>query len=338
MFFPFDKGQIGVDWIGFDSPLPVGDDLDDFLIKTNKIQELDSYDGELVYEISKSFRLGSRFSNTTVGMRTTATDFELSGNFRKLYAGHSLSTSHTPKELLTRAITSINALLDLKYIPSKVLKLGWFNRLDLSMDFYFDHEAEARHFLSMVQHASKLGRVKPDLVRNTIYYNLEKKGVVLKIYDKTKQMKKGNDVFPDGVKDRLPYLIRVELKLKDKYIRTLYPMMSEELFNKDLLRRIFLSVVSELKIADNSPKLPIDQLRKLPRHTQLTFYKWRCGHLMDDDVSKATLYRHRREILDAVKVDVSMPLTHYGPDVYSKIEKGIMLPKFFNYDKFLQDS
>lgn len=224
---------------------------------------------------------------------------------------------------------------------AKVERLDVYcTRFDLTTNLIMKTESDKKAFLAAVAQQAESKRGKVNVVNTTTYFGAET-WCQVKFYDKIaevmanlpkldfKATKQENEPIIKMLKfvsavniELLPY-VRCELRIGKDYIRDnkinkLYKII-EHINEKAEVKKggLIMEKVSALKLGQKGTTtatikeatLKLEELRRekvINAALVNTFKLWATGENVRDCVSKATFYRHRKELIGLVSVDVSL--------------------------------
>lgn len=275
--------------------------------------------GEIDWESECWFdAVGSHDHNIRLRTDKLTGQLDVSGNFLKWLQGHNLFGTNDVQGLVFECLS---ALTERGFVHSPADARGLagssraatVSRIDLTEMFELPSRASCRAWIKAAESTAHMAhRGRGTLTREgTLYFGKTSRRSMLKIYVK------GDELEAQGkghkLPDELPFReslsrwadnkLRVELQLRSL---TLVDLDLQHVFrwgdNEPL--DVFNKYLSTLNLSSQMPILGPD-LDKLPPHLRSTYQHWWTGFDVRSVVSKATFYRHRRE-LQAFGIDIAM--------------------------------
>lgn len=315
-----------IDWLTIfvpfnsDSPICSG-----YITSTDEFGELDfrtlkrlSVCGS--YESSVTVRSVFR-SEFDSGARYNA--LEISGNPSKYFQGHNVFGTDDICALAQEFVKAIFESLDVEnfsWVALMATCSAILTRVDINYSYHLGSPAEVKQWLySAESSATMKHRGRGVIDKGTLYFGKGSKRSVIKFYHKGQEIvdnRKHHFVEHPVLTDFANRSLRCELKLgslelKSLNLSRLYNWSSNpksycafstgvdvfSLFNKYLSKLEFNFNMKHQTIKDLSGLTP----------KQLSIYAlWKDGHDIKVAYSKSSFYRFRRQILDAISVDIAV--------------------------------
>lgn len=281
--------------------------------------------GELVWERPQARQVhaghASRPSHDPSILLSTVTTkngqaLRIDGNPLKFLQGHNLFGSDDFAGLLFgmyQRITNFHpelALPPLQLHPH-VYDIDW-RRLDITYMFDVGTDADVQQYISSIAPRSRSRSSSALLDNTTLYWQKYSRRWAFKMYPKGPEFRKFTPQHFD--EETLMMLgvyalgkLRQELTLRalelDRIPEDIHAINPQEVFARYRGRIVTTANVD----------VPNEALALLSRATRATYYDWRNGHNVKADLPKNTFYRHRRELLKALNVDISAPTPDVSP-------------------------
>lgn len=209
------------------------------------------------------------------------------------------------------------------------------SRLDLTKMYSLDSEQSKRIYLQYLstlnlpyKHTSAVYGASGQV--ETIYFDKTSTYLTIKIYDKAVDYEKRNREHLHNGKARTPFdshyekvlnflkeknIIRVEIVLKrDWLIQTSYCWLGAIMNDLTALQQIYKEQTSGF-LSD----IDVNKTAVLSRPARVMFYEWMSGEVLAETHSRATIYRHRKEIKE--KLGQAIDITRPCPDPKQVIPK-----------------
>ena len=245
----------------------------------------------------------------------------LEGNPVKFFQGHNLFGSDDALALYFEAAQAVRQVVG--YFPSPAT---WesneysgpsFNRLDITRSYRFPTQSEAREWLRDVAATAKSRHGHATLSQGTVYFGKHSRRWSLKVYAKADEiMAKGKThrISAKVMRSLSPRecvlhewaqgVLRFELVLRGMELKkwgTVEPRVLPEIW-----QRYYDSIEWNRNSAVISEGLDMVDKAKLSNANAGYMARWNLGEDLRAGLSKPTFYLVRREILDAVGVDIAM--------------------------------
>lgn len=276
-------------------------------------------------EYSNRQRVTGSFSAALSFRAPYSHQLEMSGNPVKYMQGHNLFGSDDFENLFFAAgVESINydspfpippQFFGMMYkdngekFPCDVISEVKYTRLDLTRSYRFDSNEEAREWLRWVAAtAHSRHRIKNNTMNEgTVYFGQTSKAWAFKIYQKFDEMTsglKGHGLSTMiSLKDQslltdwAEGVVRFELTLRSPEIKKL-----PQGFNS---LDVWEEYYGRIQFNDNVRGVEMITSSKLTKNQQFVLFAWSGGMDVRKDYSKNAFYTVRRQILNAVGVDIS---------------------------------
>lgn len=278
--------------------------------------ELDA-SGEIRRCTPHRLKVPGSFSSSLLVRAVGLDELEIQGNPAKWLAGHNLWGLDCPAALLRAALARLWGILGLdpaKVLPGPLAALQGviFTRIDLTAMYELGSRAEVLAWLRSAQHQASIPHRGRGVFREGSLILGSAKGKAFtrwQIVCYSKGQEVAAHPLPEPVlsDDQLSSWVdrqlRIEVRfgrheLKETGRRFLSSWEGGEMAAKLYDEKIALIQFQATEQAD---------LTLLSTRVQFTIHAWRQGMDLRAVLSKPTFYRHRREILDALGVDINIP-------------------------------
>lgn len=270
-------------------------------------------DGEVEQKRSRGLTVEGSFDSRLLVQSRTGSDLFVSGNPVKHIQGHNLFGPCDPTRLFFDAGWEIRKAVGL--FPSASTWAGndfvgpRFTRIDLTRSYRFPTSAAARSWLREVGAVARSrhgGAVNTD---GTIYFGKGSTRWTMKLYHKFDELlarRKGHRL-PDELPQRSALI-----QWAEGVVRFEATLRSPELEKIDVVNWSPLAVwqryYDKITWNQNAQMMEADMLESnLPNYLRGSLAMWRTGVDLRTVLPKNTFYRHRRELLEAVGVDIASP-------------------------------
>lgn len=225
----------------------------------------------------------------------------ISGNPTKFLQGHNIlgpSVSYLGK-IVQAAIRQLPQSIRPIDCDSDILPAVRRTRVDLNVMVDLGDHQTVHDWLShaALETRSRHGRAQQS--SGTVYWGKNSTRWALKAYCKRCELEKHPSKFPlsNDVLEWAGRLLRIELVLRRPELRDRGTLHEDIIW--DFMRRIEVGVMKTVNLQDTN----------LPSQVKNTFKLWIVGMDVRSDTPRATFYRQRRLILDAIGVDISLSPT-----------------------------
>lgn len=266
-------------------------------------------------------------SNNLTECLTYGEHLYISGNPSKFLQGHNIVGSDNLNLLVEKAVEAIcdAAGFSLDDITRARIRRGeyFIKRVDINGMFELPSLSDVRSWLdaASIKMRSRHGRATTK--KGTVYFGQTSKRWAWKFYSKFDEIlnaERGHRLPPYLYNSPLLAFcenkLRSELVLRAPAIRDITG--EEKPLARDLLavglQSIFNDYLSRLDMTANV-SIGDAQLAKLPNKVKATYLVWRQGFDVLSHVSKATFYRHRKDLME-FGVDITLPCEADTPAGY----------------------
>lgn len=260
-----------------------------------------SPDGEIEWTSTNRMEIAGSHESSIYVRSLDSTTIQISGNPCKYFQGHNLWGSDDIKSLAAELTQDVADKL--KY---QVFCIEPLTRVDVTQMIDLGTEENVHAVLrSLGQAATMRNRGKGTLDREgTIYWGKHSRRWALKVYAKRDEVVSTKTQTPlETVAEIARGKLRIELvlrgmELKNLGLRTLgeWSTMAPMQTLKEFLSR--------LELPDQNVRLEVSQI---PAHLRAPFVLWAQGDDIRTMYSRATAYRHRKQLLEQFGIDLFVP-------------------------------
>lgn len=248
----------------------------------------------------------------------------LSGNPVKLLQGHNLFGSMDLLGLYMEAGFFVRSHAGLFPGPStwEACQFGKprYTRIDITRSYRFSSDSEALDYIRHVVGSAKSKHGQAKLYGSgTAYFGQNSRRWSMKVYAKKQEMLVGirgaarnlrGFLFPDELLDWATGVVRFELTLRSPEIKKFTDSPAKlDINSSEALHALWHAYYENIQFNENQAMTQRPDLveSSLDRYLQGTVALWRQGSDLRNLLPKNTYYRHRREILKACGIDISVP-------------------------------
>lgn len=98
--------------------------------------------------------------------------------------------------------------------------------------------------------------------------------------------------------------LRIELTLRSQEMKRM-GLLRANMWSLNVVREVYSVYLSKLEIGEQV-MTAVDDVERLPRSLRRTYNEWKLGVDLRQELPKVTFWRHRKQILDAVGVDIGV--------------------------------
>lgn len=284
-------------------------------------------DGVVEWSTEKRLSVQGSYSST-IQIRSEHKDFPcshiyLTGNPVKFLQGHNVWGSSDLLGLITatleRTLQAVKPELLTPDLPEFV-NLATISRVDLTSMYDLGNDKRVNAWLTSAEQSANLKhRGRGHFSGNTLYFGKKSKRWSLKLYHK------GSELKAHKVKGYNPTQLEFVTNYADRALRSEVVIRGLELdktgfrsvsdWDEFTAETLYTSYVSRLEFSENMKTITDDsELENLPPRLTAPFQLWREGFDLKTMYSRATWYRYRKEILEAIKVDISLQSPKNRPE------------------------
>lgn len=238
----------------------------------------------------------------------------LSGNPTKFLQGHNIIGSSSIVDLISGVYDKLKELdgIYLDDFDYQKLKNGDFrlSRLDITSMYDINGSNLAvNEFLKAMEYQSRVRSGRAVYAGNTLYFGKHSRRWSIKFYNKFEELKthKTSIIIPKNIIDWVKGKVRIELTIRGqelKYIGLEKGKTWVETPSK--IDQLFFDYLGKIKLGENNMKhIDEETLSKLkPRHLAV-YQAWISGFDLSKQYPRKTFYRYRKEIEEAIGVDIT---------------------------------
>lgn len=248
----------------------------------------------------------------------------LDGNPSKFLQGHNVVGTD---DIITLVLLTVEHILNshgqqLDELSRRRILAGDFAlyRVDINYSYELNSYSDVSAWIQAASVQSKTRHGKPQLVKSTLYWGKGSTVWMMKAYSKFEELTtaKKRQRLPKELVNTplLPFSenkLRLELQLRKELKKIAQQQHSTEKFYAKYLppsrcREIFNDYLERIEMANNF-SVKDATLLDLPSALRGTYEIYRQGFDVKSMMSKPTFYRHRRQLIELIDVDISLPRT-----------------------------
>lgn len=193
--------------------------------------------------------------------------------------------------------------------PHSCVYSARLTRIDLAAMFHMDNAKSVNSWLRSAEFSANLRhRGKGQMTNGTLYFGKHSRRWSLKFYHKGQEVrdnKKHQRELPDSLLQFADKSLRAEIVLRGKELDKLGLSVIGEWDNVNV-EDVYNSYLSRLELSENMTSIDPEKLADLPPRLKGVYRCWENGDDMRQMYSKSTFYRYRRQMLDALNIDISV--------------------------------
>lgn len=282
--------------------------------------------GEIDWQVEKRLQVrGSHDSSIQIRSEHkdhSCSHIRLDGNPVKFLQGHNVWGSC---DLVGLIVCCLYDILP-KVLPADEIRpfdylwittlCGKLTRLDLTNMYDLGNSQRALSWLRAASDSANLKhRGKGQFSGDTLYWGKGSRRWTLKMYckglellaHKPRQFSPDHPQYLESVTDFANKALRVELVLRGMELTKL-GLSSVQDWNEPQFDDVYTSYLSGLEFSQNMKIVSeIKNLEKLPSRLRSVALLWSEGHDLREFYSRAQWYRHKKDIMECIGLDISLP-------------------------------
>ena len=209
-----------------------------------------------------------------------------------------------------------NELLNIKQGNYRV------TRLDINYPYLLPTKHDVLAFIRAAEFTAKTRHGRPSMKGGTLYFGKNSRRWSIKMYCKAEEILVKGHTLPDHLNNKnllidwVQNLLRVELTLRTKELEKLDLPLAKDL-TETVIKSLFSDYIKRLDM-NKQIRLTDKKLMELPSRLMSTYTLWKSGEDVTQLLSKATFYRHRKELLE-FGVDITFPMRTNDETDYSNV-------------------
>lgn len=288
-------------------------------LEHGRVQHLDR-DGVITCEYLKPLTVessqGAKLRVRSVGSAGDGltSHLEVSGNPAKFLQGHNVFGSDDVISLCAQVFGELCASFGLKpsdqeaaAVASGIYPITW---VDINYSYALCNQADVQAWIKAAEYTSRTRRGRPVLTGTTLYWSKHSRRWGIKAYSKYVELATKGGKLPTtlpGVPDLMGWAqnkLRLEVRLLSMELARLGIKTVRDLSQADP-RAIHNQYRGKIIMAGNYAATS-KEISNLSKSVRSSYRHWENGLDVLDVMSKAKFYRHRKIILDALALDISI--------------------------------
>lgn len=238
---------------------------------------------------------------------------DISGNPAKFLQGHNVFGLADVKRLVVLTMEKLCTLLNVE--PTTDDRLSWekgaydLHRLDITGMIDCRSSQRARKLLDVLGQTSRTKHQAPVVRSGTVIYGQNDRRQKLVLYNKGEELKKhapSAKLAPEwhqALTVAAEGKLRAELRLGSKWFHENPEFRRGRWWNADLAMTLLDERLADVEVSDTM-RLADDVVLNLPPKLVPIYHAWRAGCDLQALYSRRTFYRHRRDLLNLVGIDI----------------------------------
>lgn len=234
----------------------------------------------------------------------SASHLVFSGNPSKFLQGHNIIGSDDLVSLMADVYVRICQYLEITPPAEdlQAVRAGDYRltRIDINYSFELSSRADVLAWLRAAEYKSKTRHGRSSSKGGTLYWGKNSNRWSLKAYCKAEEVQHPKHRLPDSLVDTplIPWVdnkLRVELVLRSKELDELNLSLASS-WSPQTVSDTYFNYLKRLNMNEQIA-LSTETLMALPQRLRSTYVLWQEGHDLRSTISKATYYRHRKELM-----------------------------------------
>ncbi len=280
-----------------------------------------SASGELNWSVEKRLEVvgsyDSRIQIKSIHKESKCSHLQVHGNPVKFLQGHNVWGTDDLHGLLTEVLIRVLSVLGFEVSPYFVARAVWNSRLsrvDLTQMFDLGSLDRVQTYIRAVAaNANLQHRGRGIFSGDTLYWGKGSQRWALKMYAKGSELKAhkpkcaDSPVYLEAVTAFAGKALRVELVLRGKELVESNRCMIYA-WDDLTIESVYNSYLSRLQFSENTVvHFANDRLKNLKPRLIVAYDQWRSGYDLRAIYKRPTFYRYRKELLEELNVDISIP-------------------------------
>lgn len=280
-----------------------------------------SVTGEVDWSIEKRLEIvgsyDSKIQIKSIHKDSKCSHLQIHGNPVKFLQGHNVWGTDDLHGLLTEVLIKILPSLGFEVSPYFVARAVWnarLSRVDLTHMFDLGSLDRVQTYIRAVAaNANLQHRGRGIFSGDTLYWGKGSQRWALKMYAKGAELKAHkprcaeSPVYLESVTAFANKALRVELVLRGKELVESNKYMVYA-WDDLTIEFVYNSYLSKLQFSENTVvQFADDRLKELKPRLKIAYQEWQAGYDLRAIYKPRTFYRYRRELLDALNLDILIP-------------------------------
>lgn len=271
--------------------------------------------GEIRLAIPKRLELEGSFSSKMMFRAVTTTEIELSGNPAKFLQGHNLYGPSDLRKLVARVLSEACPPI-FGCVPPMDLRDAVLSRVDVTDGIILDREGDVLGYLRAVEEQARIAyKGRGVLDGSTLIFGRANKGARAKdwqIVMYAKGLEVAKRPLPPlmmadpEVIDWVNRLLRIEVRLRGRELDRL-GVKTLGAWEETTAAELWHGKFGKLELSEVR-QVETEQLELIKPRLRNAYAAWRHGEDLRKGCPKASFYRLRREMLDALGIDIAIPV------------------------------
>lgn len=240
----------------------------------------------------------------------------VSGNPSKFLQGHNIFGSDDLVQLVFDTYLKLCQFLHIQPTNEDInsVKIGDYRitRIDINYSFELQNRADVLAWLRAAEFKSKTRHGRPSSKGGTVYWGKTSRRWSLKAYSKGEEINKHKlpvELSQTPLTTWADNKLRIELTLRGKELDELMMSRGHAWIREEKAREIFNLYMKRLEMSEQV-RLSDENIMDLPMNLRSTYLLWVDGHDLRSNMSKATYFRHRKQLKElGINIDLAREST-----------------------------
>lgn len=234
-----------------------------------------------------------------------ASEIFFSGNPSKFLQGHNVFGSDDIIALMSDVFTVLCNHLEIAPEPEDLRKIKEGDypliKVDINYSFELPHRRDVLSWLRAAEYKSKTRHGRPQMKGGTLYFGKNSRRWAIKAYSKGEEIEAPKHQLPEALlATQIPNWadnkLRIELVLMKKELAEI-GLLNAKAMTPDVVKEIYNSYVRKIEM-NQQIALSTEKEHDLPQRLRSTYILWKSGVDLRTTLSKATFYRHRKDLYE----------------------------------------
>lgn len=234
-----------------------------------------------------------------------ASQILFSGNPSKFLQGHNVFGSDDLISLMQDVFKIICRHLEVTPQISDARKITEGDypliMVDINYSFELPYRRDVLSWLRAAEYKSKTRHGRPQMKGGTLYFGKNSLRWAIKAYSKGEEIEAPKHRLPDEllatpIPTWADNKLRIELRLKKKELAEIGLLLAKDM-TPEVVKNIYNSYLRKIEM-NQQIALSTEKEHDLPQRLRSTYILWKSGVDLRTTLSKATFYRHRKDLYE----------------------------------------
>lgn len=276
-------------------------------------------DGEVEWSVDKRLKIEGSYASSvqlkSIHKHSRCSHLLISGNLVKWFQGHNVWGTSDLKGLLLSFLFKVLPTVtddDISSLPL-LINVAEVKRIDLTAMFDLGCQSDVLSWLRAAGDSATVShRGRGQFTGDTLYFGKHSRRWSLKFYAKGLELKKhkikGHSPCElKSVTDFANRALRAECVIRSMQLKKM-GLSEVQHWEEGTIEEVYTSYLSKIEFSGNvTYTFENPDFEKLPARLKGPVHLWREGHDLRSVYPRATWYRYRRDILNLINLDISLP-------------------------------